>query len=414
MMYAAQTAKTVKLLLLVFMVVPLLTGCWDRLEIEERAVVLGISVDLAKPEAEKEESDVTHLMGAFPVPDQRLLRVAVQIALPGRIPLGPGEGGGGGGGGSEGTVWVIDVVGHTLDDALMNLQQQISGRLFFGHLRVIVVSEALARQGMQNMNDYLRRNPEVRRMAWMMISKGSALEVMKAAPELERVPSLYLMSTLDNSVKMGKFPVNYMGMFWSNSAKKGQEAFLPYVEIRKEQNILVKGMSIFRNDKMVGATLPFDIASYMAIKGLNPAGYRGFVQFGSNPGQTVTINATSRRSTIKALIRNGKPYFKVSIFTEISMEEKISEQFSVNSSDILRDIEDNNRKALKKACEHLIEKTQKAHADIFGFGEYVRAKLPNYWNNKVIKKEAWQEMYANVDVEVAVNTRMRRVGMKAK
>ncbi|WP_084760245.1 Ger(x)C family spore germination protein [Cohnella panacarvi] len=413
MMFAAQFAKTIKLLIVIGMVVPVLTGCWDRLEIEERAVVLGISVDLEKPGAAKEESDVSHLKGAFPVPNQRMLRVAVQIALPGRIPLGPGEGGGGKGG-SEGTVWVIDVVGHTLDDALMNLQQQVSGRLFFGHLRVIVVSEALARHGLQNLNDYLRRNPEVRRMAWMMVSKGSALEVMRAAPELERVPSLYLMSTLDNAVRLGKFPVNYVGMFWSNTSKKGQEAFLPYVEIRKEQNIQVQGMAIFTYDKMVGSTLPFDIAAYMGIKGLNPAGYRGFVPIGNNPSRTVTIYATSRKSMIKASIRNGKPYFKVSIFTEISMEEKISEQFSINSSDILKEIEDTNRKALKKACENLIEKTQKAHSDIFGFGEYVRAKLPNYWNKKVITKGAWQEMYPNVDVEVTVNTRMRRVGMKAK
>ncbi len=413
MMFAAQSSKTIKLLVMISMVVPLLTGCWDRLEIEERAVVLGISVDLAKPETAQEESDVSHLKGAFPVPGQRMLRLAVQIALPGRIPLGPGEGGGGKGG-SEGTVWVIDVVGHTLDDALMNLQQQVSARLFFGHLRVIVVSEALARQGMQNLNDYLRRNPEVRRMAWMMISKGSALEVMKAAPELERVPSLYLMATLDNAVKLGKFPVNYMGMFWSNTAKKGQEAFLPYVEIHKEQNIQVQGMSIFRNDKMVGATMPFDIASYMVVKGLNPAGYRGFIPIGGDPAHTVTINATSRKSKIKPSIRNGKPYFKVDVFTEISMEEKISEQFSVNSSEILTQIEETNRKALKKACENLIEKTQKAHSDIFGFGEYVRAKMPNYWNKKVITKEAWQEMYADVDIEFNINTRMRRIGMKAK
>ena len=412
-MFAAQSAKTLKLVIMIFMVVPVLTGCWDRLEIEERAVVLGISVDLEKPGAANQESDISHLKGAFPVPNKQLLRVAVQIALPGRIPLGPGEGGGGKGG-SEGTVWVMDVVGHTLDDALMNLQQQVSGRLFFGHLRVIVVSEALARHGMQNLNDYLRRNPEVRRMAWMMVSKGSALKVMKAAPELERVPSLYLMSTLDNAVRLGKFPVNYVGMFWSNTSKKGQEAFLPYVEIRKEQNILLKGMAIFKNDNMVGTTMPFDIASYMVVKGLNPAGYRGIVPIGGNPAHTVTINATSRKSKIKPSIRNGKPYFKVDVFTEISMEEKISEQFSVNSSGILTQIEDSNRKALKKACENLIEKTQKEHSDIFGFGEYVRAKLPNYWNKKVITKEAWQEMYADVDIEFNVNTRMRRIGMKAK
>lgn len=76
-----------------------------------------------------------------------MIRVAAQIGLPGRIPLGPGEGGGQTDGGGQNTVWVIEVVGHSIDDALMNLQQQISGRLFFGHLRVIVVSEAVAKKG---------------------------------------------------------------------------------------------------------------------------------------------------------------------------------------------------------------------------------------------------------------------------
>lgn len=413
-MIDAMGARIVKLLLIASFVVPLLTGCWDRLEIEERAVVLGISVDLAQPEEGKKEENVSHLAGAFPVPNPKTLRVAVQIALPGRIPLGPGEGGGGGKGGSETTVWVVDVIGHSLDDALMNLQQQISGRLFFGHLRVIVVSEAFARQGMENLNDYLRRNPEVRRMAWMMISKGKAIELMKAAPELERVPSLYLLSTLDNAVKLGKFPVNYVGMFWSNLSKMGQEAYLPYVKLQKEQNIMLEGMSIFKNDRMVGTTMPFEVASYMSIKGLNPAGYRGFVQIGGDPSKTVTIFATSRKSNIVPSIRNGKPFFKVFIFTEINMEEKFNEDFSVNGSRILKEIQENNRSSLVKACEMLIEKTQKAKSDVFGFGEYVRAKLPGYWSRHVRTKEAWQELYPEVDFDIVVTSRIRRVGMKAK
>lgn len=404
--------RTVKLLLVLIMTAPVLSGCWDRLEIEERAVVLGISVDTAGPEAKKEEDEVSHLTGAYPSPDPNLLRVAVQIALPGRIPLGPGEGGGGKGG-SGSTVWVIDVVGHTIDDALMNLQQQISGRLFFGHLRVIVVSEAVAKRGLQNLNDYLRRNSEVRRMAWMMISKGNALKLMKAAPQLERVPTMYLLSTLDSAVKLGKFPVNYVGMFWSNTAKKGQEGYLPYVEIKRQQNIEVKGMALFRNDKMIGTTRPFDIASYMAIKGMNPAGYRGFVQ-PEDSSNTVMIYATSRKANIKVRIQDGNPVIRVSIFTEINLEEKVTEQFSVNTSEFLREIETKNRKSLTTACETLIEQTQQDGADIFGFGEYVRAKKPNFWNKNVKSKKGWQEMYPHVKVEVNVSSKIRRIGMKAK
>ncbi|MFC4768971.1 CLC_0170 family protein [Effusibacillus consociatus] len=37
--------KQVKLLCVLLITFPLLTGCWDRLEIEDRAVVLGLEVD---------------------------------------------------------------------------------------------------------------------------------------------------------------------------------------------------------------------------------------------------------------------------------------------------------------------------------------------------------------------------------
>ncbi|MDF2725945.1 MAG: spore gernimation protein GerC [Paenibacillus sp.] len=314
--------RAVKRLVFLLPMVPLLTGCWDRLEIEERAVVLGISIDKADPETEVEEDEVSHLQKKFPAPEVELIRVAVQIALPGRIPLGPGEVGGGDKG-SQSTVWVIDVVGHTIDDAIMNLQQQISGRLFFGHLRVVAISEAVAKQGLQNVNDYFRRNSEIRRMAWMMITKGSAETFMKASPKLDRVPTLYMMSTMDSAVRLGKFPNDFVGNFWSNSSKKGQEGFLPYVGLMKEQNIELMGMAYFRGSKMVGATQPLEIGAYMGIKGINPAGYRGIISF--NGGQnSVTLYATSRRSKIDVRIQNNIPHITVKIFNELNIEEKIS------------------------------------------------------------------------------------------
>ncbi|OMF38101.1 spore gernimation protein GerC [Paenibacillus sp. FSL H8-0548] len=395
---------------IILLTVPFLTGCWDRLEIEERAVILGISIDLAGSEAEQEEDEVSHLRGSFPTPEEAMIRVAAQIALPGRIPLGPGEGGGSSEGSGE-TVWVIDVVGHSVDDALMNLQQQLSSKLFYGHLRVIVVSEAVAKSGLQNVNDVLRRNSEVRRMMWMIISKGNAKKIMTASPKLERVPSLYLLSTLDNAVKLGKFPNDYVGLFWSNSSKKGQEGFLPYVELMKEQNINLLGMAYFKDDKMVGTTKPFEIAGYMGIKGLNPAGYRGVANLDEG---AIMIVATHRESKFDVRIEGGRPHFKIYVQTEINLEEIISGQFLVVNEKIIKDIEDENIKSLKKSYESLIKQTQRKGSDIFGFGEYLRAKNPRYWDREIRTKERWQEAYKDVVVEVSVNTRVRRVGMKAK
>src|SRR5690606_9526301 len=125
------------------------------------------------------DQEVSHLKEINPVPDHPMIRVAAQIAVPGRIPLGPGEGGGS----TNKPVWILEAVGHTLDDAMLIMQQQVSDQLFYGHLRVIVVSESFARLGMSNLNDYFRRHPEVRRLAWLAVTKGKAEPFMKTAPE---------------------------------------------------------------------------------------------------------------------------------------------------------------------------------------------------------------------------------------
>lgn len=296
----------------------------------------------------------------------------------------------------------------------MNLQQQMSAKLFFGHLRVIVVSDKFARKGLQNLNDYFRRNTEVRRTAWMMVSKGNAEQLMRAAPKLERVPTLYLLSTLDGAVKQGKFPTDFLGVFWSNGSKKGQEAFLPYIELMKAENVELKGMAYFKNDKMIEVTEPFEIAAYMGVRGMNPAGYRAFIRLEQNPSKTVTIFATSRKSRLKVRIEDGIPHFKLSVFTEINLEEKLSETIFTNNSAVLKEIEEEDKKSYSKAIYGLIKKTQKSGSDIFGFGEFVRAKQPKYWNEQIKTKENWQEMYKDVVVDVEVLTKMRRVGMKAR
>ncbi|WP_169090432.1 Ger(x)C family spore germination protein [Paenibacillus sp. PL91] len=405
--------KFIKIMCCISIVIPFLTGCWDRLEIEERAVVLGVSIDTADTEkAEQEEDEVSHVHESIPAPQKGMIRVAVQIALPGRIPLGPGESGGGKGSESQ-TVWVIEVVGHSIDDAIMNLQQQVSSRLFFGHLRVIIVSEAVAKKGLENINDYFRRNPELRRMAWLMVSKGNALKFMKAAPKLQRVPTLYLMTTLDEGIRLGKFPKDYIGIFWSNESKKGQEGFLPYVEMKKEQNVEIKGLAYFVGDQMVGATKPFEIAGYLGIKGVSPAGYRRFIQLGGS-SEMVMTNATQRKSKIDVQIKNNIPHFTVKLSMEFDVEEKLSEKIDINNPKLLKEIEQIQEESAVKFYMKMIKKTQVKGSDIFGFGEYVRARKPRYWNQQIKTAEKWRSMYKESTFDVKVSRKIRRIGMKAK
>jgi spore germination protein KC len=405
--------KRANLLLVLLLFAPLFGGCWDRLEIEERANVLGISVDLEGPQAQNEESEVSHLKGEFPLPSKKMIRITAQIAVPGRIPLGPGGVGSSGGGGPQKPVWVVSVVGHTLDDAMMNLQQQLADRVFLSHLRVIVLSEEYARQGVDNVNEYLRRNPEVRRAAWLMVSKGRAANLMKVSPELERVPALYLMSTLDHAVTLGKFPNDFLGIFWSATSSLGQQPYLPYVAIKGKNNVEIAGMAYFNHTKMVGVTKPLEIGFFMAVQSLNPGGYIAAVPVPGTSG-SVMIHALHRKSKIEVDLQNGKPHATVKVYYEAELEEKSHSYIQVENEQVITKIEESASHASEKAIKELIKKTQEQGSDIFGFGEYVRGKQAKFWNEHVKTEEKWSDMYKTMQIDVSVTWRIRRVGMSAR
>lgn len=391
----------------IFLLIPILSGCWDSQEIEQRATVLAIGIDAAKPEDEK-EPEISHLRNKFPIPTEDMIKLTVQIAVPGRIPLGPEVPGG-----TEKPVLIISVIGHTLEDALHNLQQQVADEVFLGHLRIIVLNEEIAKKGTQQFNDFLRRNPEIRRTASLVVAKESASTYMKLAPELERVPSLYLADMVDNLARLGKFPPHFIGLYWTLLSSKGQDPVLPYLSLKKGSNIELSGMAYFQEDRMVGKTTPLEIGVYMSIIGVNKGGYSAFV---SVPGtdEVVLVRAVSRKTKINVSIKNGKPHVDIKVRYESEIDEKHSPSISLSDSKIIDKIGSEASKDTAKSIRSLIAKTQEVRSDIYGFGEHFRGKLPKYWQAKVKTKEKWEEIFQELTYDVQVETHIHRVGMKAK
>lgn len=386
----------------------LLSGCWDRLEIEDRAVVLGIAIDEAREEDADAENEISHQSDSFLPPKSERIQITAQIAVPGRIPLGPETGGGH----EQVPVWVIRVTGHTVDDAMLNLQQQVSDQVFFGHLRVIIISKEIAEKGVEKISSYFRRNPEFRRLTWLLVSEGRAERVMEVAPPLERVPALYLLATLDHAVQMGKFPNDFLGIFWIASSSKGRDPYLPYIRIRDAENIEIAGMAYFSGDKLVGVTDALEIGIFMAIKGINPGGYSAFVQVpGTN--RSIMFRATHRDSKTQMTIKNGRPHFKVRVNIEGNLDEKSAETFSLTEPGIIKEIEKALAREGRKSYTDLFAETQRKGSDIFGFGEYVRAKAPAFWNRHVKTAEGWRAMYKEITVDFEPKYSIRRVGMKS-
>ncbi|MDI7741014.1 Ger(x)C family spore germination protein [Lysinibacillus fusiformis] len=394
--------------LLLLMSVLLLSGCWDRMEVEERSTVLGLAVDIAEGEKEDPINHPDEI--DIPTSGIGMIEVTAQLAVPGQIPLGPSQGGSQSG--PQDSVWVVKAVGHTLAEAVNNLQQQLSSTIFLGHLKIFIISDEVATRGIDEIIDFMKRNPEVRRDAWLLVNGERADETLKVAPKLERIPALYLSNMLDNSIKMGKLPKIRVGMFYIALENEGQDGYLPYLTVKSKENIQISGVGYFRQNKLVGHTQPYQIAFLNGLIGHNPGGSTAVVKLSDE--QTVQFQSTKRKSDYKVSLVAGKPHFEISVDVKGNITGKNDNRIDLNNTATISNIEEIAEKAFQKEMEKLIEETQKKESDILGLGEYVRSRMRSYWDQEVKTKEKWREIYKDLSVDVKVKVKIEGVGLKAK
>ena len=383
----------------------LLSGCWDRMEVEERSTVLGLAVDIAE---DMKEDPINHPDDVdIPSSDIGMIEVTAQLAVPGQIPLGPSQGGDSG---PQDSVWVVKAVGHTLAEAVNNLQQQLSSTIFLGHLKIFIISDEVAREGIDEIIDFMKRNPEVRRDAWLLVNGNRADETLKVAPKLERIPALYLSNMLDNSIKMGKLPKVRVGKFYIALENKGQDGYLPYLTVKSKENIQISGVGYFKSKKLVGHTKPYQIAYLNGLIEHNPGGSTAVIKISDT--ESVQFQSTKRKSDYTVRLVNGKPHFDVSVEVTGNITGKNNDKLDFNHSSTISNIENIAEKSFEKEFEKFIKEIQKKESDILGLGEYVRSDLSDYWDQEVKTSKKWREIYKEVAVDVKVKVRIIGVGLK--
>jgi spore germination protein KC len=379
----------------------LLSGCWDRIEIEERATILAIAID------PMENTIKQNITGPYAKSDMPGYKITAQVAIPGRIPLGPG-GSGSGGSASENPVLVISSTGKTIADTMNALQMQLAERLFFGQLRIIIVNQDLARTGIHDIQDFLHRNAESRRLAWLLISTGSAKDAMEAQPKLERVPTLYLVTSLDQAAKLGRIPNIFLGNYWTTYFSKGQEPVLPLISVQGKDRIQLEGLAVFKGDRMVDTLHGLEVAAYLEFINVKPAGVSFAFPMPGDPAHSIILRSTKRKTKIKLRMENGRPAFDVYTRVEANIEEKTGRKPLEHATFV--QLLKTTSEEVKKGQAKVLEKLKQNRADIVGFGEYVRGMQPTYWR-KIRSKDEWDQQFAELPIRLHAQVFVRRSGV---
>ena len=376
-------------------------------------------------------------------------RVTVQFPV---YKSGGGDSGGGtpkksSGGGAEGSkedtgevsgTIVETVEAPTLFEAINLLNTSTSRRISLVHVKEIVFSEKLAKEGIGRYLEPIVRFRETRRTMQVVICRGNTEDFIKENKTLvgeSLSKAMELM--LSESSNTGFFPnvtfhnfysdtVNPYSMPYAVYAGLNDFSKLPELGGKEEAQLKTEydvppgeiprkgdlkreffGTAVFDGDKMVGSLTSYETRYFLMVKGDFKRGFITVPDKG-NPDLGILLDARlGRKPQIKAYFENGKPVINVKINIECDLGG-IQGRENYEKLDKVSDLNSYIGKRIQNNIIKTIEKTQKEWGtDIFGFGGYIAR---NFNTVSEFEKYNWLSHYRDAKVNVDVKVNVRRTG----
>ena len=140
-------------MIVLVLIVTLMSGCWNRRELDDLAIVIGISFDKGD------------------LPGQ--VETTSQIVIPSVLKSSAGSmSTGSGGGGGQKAFWNLKGVGNSVFETLRGDTKISNRKLYIADNQVQIFSMDLAKEGIRKYLDFFLRDPEGRMSELVLISRG--------------------------------------------------------------------------------------------------------------------------------------------------------------------------------------------------------------------------------------------------
>ncbi|SDC77817.1 MULTISPECIES: Ger(x)C family spore germination protein [unclassified Candidatus Frackibacter] len=417
--------------LIIIIITGIVSGCWDRIEIDKRLFVFGIAIDEPKSVQKKIEelekrmkkelkqkgneeptlSEVEAKLAELEDPsfeeiiERTERRSKGQVRLTIEAPIVRNLAGSDGGSGGGEPSWSPATIASSPFEALRQLTTRINRRVYLGHLKAIIFHEKLARRGIQGLLDFFERDNEVQRRVKIFVSKKSAKHILIRKIPVEQVTSTYLTGILKNKIETSRLADIDIGQLMINMHTNAG-SLVPRVR-DGGTDLKVAGSAVFRGDKMVGWLGEVETRAALWVRG-DVQGGDVVVQDPEEPGKETTYEIRNAQTMIKSRVKAGKLIFEVQIGTEGNIAEVGSDTNAMNDK-YIKAIEENVEEHIEGRARDVIKKAQQEfQTDFFGFGEQLRRHQPQYWK-KV--KESWHQEFADAQVIIKAEVNIRRIGL---
>ena len=355
------------LILLIF----LFSGCYHYHELNELAIVSGISVSFVNDKyavtlevvnSNKEQDDSSH-------PD----------------------------------FVVYQKKGKSLEEALELITQEIPYRLYFAHLNILIVDDVIAKRNLDTVVDFFARDDSIRGNFYVLI--GNHSDTNSVFNPFEKGSSLSIVKSLE---------VNYKELGYTNLISF-QDLLRDYLNPYKEMAIpsihvsafekdkyVISGMGIFRNHKLVGFVDDNDSLVYNIIMG---NAHKFFVKVEYSNQSYVVYEVLCNDSSV--FVNDDGLHVSISISGKGSLVER-TKSYHEDSNTVKELQNDLNRRLENMIKDSIHDIVSKYHTDIYGFKNNFFLENPDFI--KKVNKNWNYEVLNQLNIDVSSQVKIIKTG----
>ncbi|XEC95107.1 Ger(x)C family spore germination protein [Paenibacillus tarimensis] len=355
------------------------SGCWDRREIVDVALVMLTAVDKGN--------------------EPGTYRVHAHIADP--IQLGGAEQPTAAGTAEE-PVAHIETEGRNIDELKFKAERMLPRDIETSHRRVIVIGDPLAREGIEDILDQISRSPKNRLSTLLIVAENTEA---RALIEQEISIETFGMEFFRELVLRKAHVTASLKDFFINSTTPGQQPVAVSFAKTKANKVSVSGVAIFKDNKLKGYIKGTEVTALVSTLGGRPT---GSVTFDAPQGKgDLSAYIYKLKVSPKVEMSQGEPVFTFNVraYGRI-MDNRTS--LDLSNPEIIRKLEQSFTAEIERNYRTMFNRLQKKlRVDSIGLGSMIYRKYPKYW--KSIEKD-WPDLYPNQKVNWNVRGKITSVG----
>jgi spore germination protein KC len=358
----------------------LLTGCWDRKEINDIAILQLAAFDQ--------------------MPDTGMYRGYVQIAIPKTIGAGQLTTSGGT---KQKSYMPLIGYGRSIEAMTVILERKLSRDELPSHRRIFMVGDTLARNDIAPLLDLISRNPKNRLRTYIVVARGTdAKSIAETEYPLEATKEEAMREII---VRKMMIP-SMLRDFYAASAATGIEPIAAAFTKESDGKILLNSIALFNKSKLVGYVDNMQAVALTSLFGKKPFGDVEVTL--PDQEQRISVRVTNLKVKRRVKIVDDLPQFSLAI---TAAGRIMDNRTKLDPSDpaIMTQLNAAFQQQILDTYQQLFLALQQTYkTDCAGLGQTVYRTNPKVWK-KIEKK--WPEIFPEVDVHMEVTANISQIGV---